>query len=187
MDDNRIIDLYFSRSEQAVTATQMKYGAYCRSIAERILVQTEDAEECVNDTWMQTWNSIPPNKPDNLRLYIGRITRNLALNHIRGQRTAKRGAGQTELILSELQDCIAEEHSSAEEVLEGKIISDAINSFLEQLAPEKRVVFVLRYWHCYSIADIAEKMQLRESKVKSLLFRLRKQLKNHLEQEGIFI
>lgn len=187
MDDSKIVELYFARCEQAVNATQMKYGIYCRSIAERILDQTEDADECVNDTWMQTWNSIPPNYPDNLRLYLGRITRNLALNRIRGQKTAKRGAGQTELILFELQDCVVDERTSAEKVLENKMISDSINTFLEQLIPEKRIAFVLRYWYCYSIMEIAEKMQLGEGKVKSILFRLRKQLKTHLEQEGISI
>lgn len=184
MDDNEILALYFARDEQAIVATQLKYGTYCMSIAQRILNQQQDSEECVSDTWLRTWNAIPPAAPEHLRPFVGKITRNLALNRLRTESAQRRGGGNVMLALDELRDCLSDQ-PTPEDALEEKLISDAVNRFLTELPPEKRVAFVLRYWYFYSIPEISEKMNLRESKLKSMLFRLRKELKAHLEQEGI--
>lgn len=185
MDDQEIIGLYFARDEQAIVATQMKYGTYCMSIAQRILNQQQDSEECVSDTWMRTWNAIPPGAPEHLRPFVGKITRNLALNRLRSEAAQRRGGGNVVMALEELRDCVPD-GSTPEDALEEKLISDAVNSFLGGLPKEKRVAFVLRYWYLYSLPEISEKMGIRESKLKSMLFRLRKELKAHLEQEGIY-
>ena len=185
MDDQQIISLYNQRSEQAIVASQMKYGVYCQSIAYNILRQAEDSEECVNDTWLYTWNAIPPEQPNNLKAYLGKITRNLALTRYRDQHSLKRGGGNVDLALSELQDCIAGAPTPEEHLLDG-MLEDSINRFLDKLPKEKRVVFVLRYHYLYTTREISETVGIRESTVKSMLFRLRKQLKTHLRQEGIY-
>ena len=184
MDDEKILDLFFQRDEQAVSLTQMKYGSYCQSIAYRILRQKEDGDECVNDTWLRTWSSIPPARPENLRAYVGKITRNLALNRIRKDSAWKRTGDCVSISLNELSECIADQ-GNVEEQIENNAVAEGINRFLAELPKEKRVCFVLRYWYFYSIAEIAEKMHMREEKAKSILFRTRKQLKHYLEQEDI--
>lgn len=184
MDDSKIIDLYFRRSEMAISATDAKYGTYCQSIAYRILNQQQDSEECVSDTWMRTWNSIPPTRPDCLRTYLGKITRNLALNRLREQQTEKRGGRVVTESLEELRECISDGRL-VETAVDEKLLTDSINRFLAGLSQEKRVAFILRYWHMYPANEVARKMQISESKLRTMLFRLRKQLRTHLEQEGI--
>lgn len=186
MEDSKIIELYFERAEMAISATDAKYGTYCMSIAYRILNQQEDSEECVSDTWLRAWDSIPPTKPNCLRTFLGKITRNLALNRLRDQKACKRG-GETKLEpLDELRECVSD-GCLVEHVVEQRLLTDSINRFLAELGQEKRVAFVLRYWYMYSTGEIAEKMQLSESKIRTMLFRLRKQLKTHLEQEGLWL
>lgn len=184
MKDEEIIALYWSRNEQAITATADKYGSYCRSISYRILHNNEDAQECVNDTWLGAWKSIPPKRPGRLSVYLGKITRNLSLNRARHYSAEKRGLGQTELVLSELEDCIPAQ-DSVEQIIEEMVLTKSINQFLRAQPRQKRNIFIRRYWYLYSLRDIATAYGMSESKAASLLFRMRNDLKSHLEKEGI--
>ena len=184
MNDNEILDLYWMRNEAAISATAEKYGGYCYSISYNILRNNEDAEECVNDTYLGAWKSIPPQRPNRLSAYLGKITRNLSLNRVREYTAAKRGLGQTDLVLSELEECIPAE-TDVEQHVDEMVLAASINGFL-LLQPERnRNVFIRRYWYLYSIRDIAEAYGMSEGKTASLLFRMRNQLKAHLEKEGI--
>ena len=185
MDDSEIIRLYYDRSEQAIRETQAKYGPYCAAIAYRILASIEDSEECVSDVWQKTWASIPPAKPGNLRAYLGRITRNQALTRLREAGARKRGGTSVTLALDELSECVPA-GESPEDALLRRQLSEAVNRFLETLPQEKRAVFVLRYWYLYTGAEIARKTGVRESTVRAMLHRLRRQLKSHLEKEEVF-
>lgn len=184
MDDSEIIRLYFDRSERAIGQTREKYGPYCAAIAYRILSSIEDTEECVSDTWQRAWDSIPPARPTDLRSYLGRITRNLALSRLREARAAKRGGTGVQLALEELGECVSAGDTPEDEILRRQL-TEAVNRFLQTLTPEKRAVFVLRYWYLYSGAEIARKTGIRETTVRTMLFRLRKQLKTHLEKEEV--
>lgn len=184
MKDEEIIALYWNRNEQAISATADKYGSYCRSISYRILQNSEDAQECVNDTWLGAWKSIPPHKPSRLSTYLGKITRNLSLNRVKHDSAEKRGLGQTELVLSELEDCIPAQNS-VEQLIDEMVLSKSINQFLRVQPRQKRNIFILRYWYLYPIRDIATVYSMSESKVASLLFRMRNDLKSRLEKEGI--
>ena len=184
MDDAAILALYAARSEQAISETRTKYGQYCISIAYRILASIEDSQECVSDTWLKAWETIPPAKPDDLRAYLGRITRNNALHRLRDESRLKRGGGTVDIALSELDECVTS-GDTPENALLRQQLSEAVNRFLRALPQQKRVVFVLRYYYLYSTKEIARKTGLRENTVSSILFRLRKQLKSHLEQEGV--
>lgn len=184
MDDREIVELFLARSQQAIAATELKYGTYCRRIAQRILERAEDSEECVNDTWLSLWEAIPPAEPENLKAFAGRIARNLALNRRRAWNAQKRGGGVVELALEELGDCIAG-GNLVEEHLESRELSRAIDGFLSGLSRKKRVVFVLRYWHFRSISEISAQTGIRQGTVKSILCRLRRELKHCLEQEGL--
>lgn len=186
MNDNDIIELYFQRNETAITVSDNKYGNYCRSISYNILQSHEDSEECVNETWLRAWNSIPPNRPSRLSSFFGRITRNLSLNRYKSINTQKRGKGHTELILSELDDCIPD-ISSVESAFDERVLTDSLNSFLYAQPKQKRNVFIRRYWYLSPISDIAKTCNMSESKVTSMLFRMRKELKAYLEKEGITI
>lgn len=186
MDDNKIIALYFLRSEMAISATDAKYGAYCHSIAYRILNHQQDSEECVNDTWLRAWETIPPTHPDNLRGFLGKITRNAALNRLREQNSEKRGGKVLMESLEELRECVSD-GNLVEHTVEQRLLTECVSRFLAAQPQEKRVAFVLRYWYMYSLQEIAEKLGLSESKVRSMLFRLRKQLKVQLEQEGVYL
>lgn len=182
MNDKQIVELYMERSEKAVNETYSKYSAYCNSISFSILQNSEDAEECVNDTFQKAWESIPPSEPNNLKAFLGKIARNISLNRLKN--TQKRGAGQIDVLLSELEECISDSFSVENEIY-SKQLSQSINAFLESLTSEKRKIFVSRYWYTRSIKEISEQYDISEEKIKSILFRLRKQLKSHLEKEGI--
>lgn len=184
MNDSEILDLYWSRSENAIAATAEKYENYCRAISYHILGNDEDAKECVNDTWLNAWNSIPPKRPERLSAYLGKITRNLSLNRFKHYTAQKRGLGQTELVLSELSDCIASA-GSVEESVEENVLAQSIEQFLYAKPRQKRSIFIRRYWYLQSIKEIADTYGMSESKLKSLLFRMRKELQIHLEKEGI--
>lgn len=186
MEDSKIIDLYWQRSENAISATAEKYGSYCYTIANNILHNDQDVEECVNDTYLGAWNAMPPNKPNCLSTFLGKITRNLSLNRYKLYNTAKRGAGQTELVLSELEDCIPAQ-SDVEQAVEDRIIVKSLNDFLYSLPGQKRNIFVRRYWLLSPIRDIADACCMSEAKVTSMLFRMRKELKSHLEKEDIIL
>ncbi len=184
MNDNEIIGLYWERNETAISASADKYGSYCHSISYNILHNNEDAEECVNDTWLGAWKSMPPHRPERLSTFFGKITRNLSLNRFKKYSAEKRGYGQTELVLSELEDCISD-NTSVEQIIDEQILVQSLNDFLYAQPEQKRNIFIRRYWYLYPIKDIAAAYGISESKVASMLFRMRNDLKIHFEKEGI--
>ncbi len=184
MDDGEIIELYWSRAESAITETAKKYGAYCYHIAYHILYNTEDAEECVNDTYLHAWRAIPPQRPGRFAAFLGKITRNLSLDQYSKKMTAKRGGGQIPLILDELQDCIPTK-VSVEKALEDQELSELLNRFLATLPERNRNVFMRRYWYASSIREVAKSYGLSESNVKMILMRTREKLRRYLEKEGV--
>ncbi len=185
MDDEKILTLYWNREEAAIAASAQKYGHYCGRIAENILSQAEDVEECVNDTWLRAWNAIPPHRPAKLALFLGKITRELAIDRYRAQRTQKRGGGVYDVALEELEECLWTESDTVERAVEGNLLGEAISRFLWEQPPLHRDVFVLRYYHLSSIQRIAKAYAIGESKTKSILFRTRKKLRVFLESEGL--
>lgn len=185
MEDNRIIELFWERNERALSAVSEKYGRYCAAVARNMLDDEQSAEECVNDTWMELWEAIPPNRPKHLLAFISEITRNNALNTIKGQRTQKRGGGEFSAVLDEMYD-IASDYS-VERIAEQREIMAAVNSFLENLPERKQKVFVLRYWHCCGVSDIAQIVGMSEANVYNVLKRVRKKLLEHLKKEGELI
>lgn len=184
MKDEEIIALYWDREEAAIAATADKYGSYCHSISMNILHDSEDAEECVNDTYLGAWKSIPPHRPNRLAAFLGKITRNLSINRFRQYTAEKRGAGQVQLALTELEDCIPAERN-VEQAIEEMALASSISQFLCAQPRQRRNIFIRRYWYLDSIRDIATAYGMSESKVASLLFRMRNELKTHLEKEGI--
>lgn len=184
MKDHEIIGLYWDRKETAITASFEKYGSYCHSISYNILHNNEDAEECVNDTWLGAWKAMPPHRPERLSTFLGKITRNLSLDRFKKYTAEKRGLGQTELVLSELEDCIPDE-TSVEQIINELILVKTINNFLYAQPQQKRNIFIRRYWYFFPIKDIAVVYGMSKSKVASLLSRMRNELKTHLEKEGI--
>lgn len=183
MEDSGIVELYWARDEQALRETEKKYGAYCHSIAYQIVKNRQDAEECVNDTYVQAWNAMPPQRPSILRAFLGKIARNLALNRYRAAHTQRRGGGQTALVLEELEDCLSD---GPEEALDEQELARQLDRFLRQLPRKDCCVFVRRYWYLDSLADIAARYHMALGSVKSSLFRSRKKLKQYLEQEGLW-
>lgn len=184
MDDNKIIELYFSRDEQAITETQDKYGKLIFSIANNILDSRSDSEECVNDTYLGVWNSIPPERPKNFVAYISKIARNLSLKRLEYLSRDKRAKNLT-VSLCELEDVLCDSDIK-DGVSDGKI-SMLISSFLHTQSKEKRVIFIRRYYYFDSIEDISKKYSISQSKVKSMLFHTRRKLKEFLTEEGIQI
>jgi len=185
MDDKQIVDLYWERSESAIKETQRKYGKYCHSIAYAILYSSEDAEECVNDTLLRAWGAIPPAKPSRLSTFLGKITRNLALDRY-DKNTAQKRLGPVELVLDELSECIPDADSSLDPI--DKIaLGDAINAFLAGLPQKTRQIFLRRYWFLSPVRDIARDTDMSESAVKASLMRTRESFKAYLEKEGIVL
>lgn len=184
MTDSEIIKLYFDRSERAIEETDRTYGKYCRYIAFEILRNSEDSEEIVNDTYWKTWESIPPKNPPSLKNFLGKIVRSLSINRLKKNNTAKRGGGQLDAVLDELQGCIP---CHDEKYEDGEYIREVINSFLRTLPPYKRRIFIRRYWYMSPISDIAKEFGVSDGKVKMILMRVRKDLKNALEREGITV
>lgn len=186
MEDEQIIDLYWKRDEDAIRATADTYGSYCYQIALRITENPEDASECVNDTYMNAWNTIPPHRPNRLSTFLGKITRNTALNLLKQQSAQKRGSGQTVLALAELEECIPSP-LGLEQIADEIALTNAIEAFLRRQNRTARNLFIGRYWHLYSVSALAHAYKMRESTVASYLHRMRKKLKLHLEKEGIFL
>lgn len=186
MDDEQIVDLYWERSETAVSETEHKYGKYCRYIAFNILRSEEDSEECVNDTYLRAWNSMPPHRPSVLKTFLGRITRNLSLDRYELRKADKRNHGQMPLVFEELQECLSASDNT-ENIIEEIAITDILNRFLSSLSFEQRKVFMRRYWYLSPIKEIAAEYGMSESKVKMSLFRSRNELKTMFEKEGVFI
>ena len=184
MDDQKIIDLYWSRSETAITETDQKYGKYCYSIAYNILTNNEDAEESVSDTYMAAWKAMPPKRPSTLATFLGKITRRLSIDRWRSRNRNKRGGGEIVLALEELEDCIADSQT-VEKKYERKLLALALNRFLKSLPETERQIFLCRYWYLDSISVIAKYYGFSESKVTSMLHRSRKKLRAVLEQEDL--
>jgi len=186
MTDIEILDLYWARSESAISETSRQYGSYCLAIAMNILRNRDDSEECVNDTYLNAWNAIPPQRPAVLSSFLGRITRNLSLDRYKAQKAQKRCSGETTLLLSELEDCIPS-RSMVDDKVEAKALEEAIDSFLSTVRNDDRVFFVRRYWYADSVSEIANRFAVSESKVKTSLFRTRNKLRIILEREGIVV
>ena len=184
MEDKQIIDLYWTRSESAIAETDIKYGKLCHRIAFNILSNYQDSEECVSDTYLKVWSVIPPKRPVKLPAFLGKITRNLALNRYEKYTAVKRGGGEVPVALDELSECIPDPNS-VERKVDDRILTDKLNTFLEGLPPDARKIFMRRYWEVCSIREIAEIYGISESKVKVSLFRTRGKLRSFLEQEGI--
>lgn len=183
IEDEEIIQLYFERNEKAIQATADKFGHYCNSIAYHILNNWEDTEECVADTYLKAWNSIPPNRPSVLRLFLGKITRNKAFDIYKKMNADKRGGGEFTIILDELTECVSG-GSEPDKELDRKQMLDAINSFLRTLSKEKCAFFVRRYWYAESISEIAKRYSRSENYVSVSLYRLRKKLHDNLIERG---
>ena len=184
MEDEKIIALYFERSEDAISETDRKYGDRCRNTAYNILQNREDSEECANDTYMRLWNTIPPKEPSPLGAFIYRIVRNLSLDRIRHSLAAKRLNGNYAAVYDELTDCIPAP-DNVERTVEGEELAHLIDSFIDTLGREKKVIFLMRYWNFCTVPDIAKRLGIGESKVKVTLMRTREKLKEYLEGEGI--
>lgn len=184
MEDSKIIELYWQRNEDAIKQTQDKYGRYCHSIAYNILCSDEDAKECVNDTYVKTWNSIPPTRPTRFSSFIGKITRNLALDRYDVSKAQKRDGGILES-LDELAECIPDVQGG--EIAADAELGEAINGFLAELSKRKRIIFMQRYWYCCSVKDIALNLGMSESNVKVTLMRTRNEFREYLTRKGINI
>ena len=184
MDDKQIIQLYFDRSEDAITQTASKYGRYCHTIAYNILHNFEDSEECVNDTYWKAWRIIPPRRPKRFAAFLGKITRNISPDIYRHYTADKRGGSEMDVALDELGDCVSS-LTAIDDHIDEMDLTDTLNRFLSSLSAEHRKIFMRRYWYISSVKEIADDYGITESKVKMSLLRSRNQLKAVLEKEGI--
>lgn len=184
MEDSAIVDLYWQRSDRAISETSRKYGRYCHTIAFNICANNEDAEECVNDTWFRAWNLMPDKRPSILSTFLGGITRNFALDLFKVKNRKKRGGGETFLALDELEDCIPAD-LDLERRYELREFEQAIGAFTSRLSETEKKIFVSRYWHLASVAEISKRLGYSQSKTKSILFRLRGKLRIYLQEEGL--
>lgn len=181
-DDRKIIELFFSRSETAIEEARKKYGKYCNAIALNILHSAEESEECLNDTWLRAWNSIPPNKPERLSVFLGSIARNLAIDRYRKSKSGKRGKGEATVCLEELAECISDENWSS--FTDTVYLKDALNRFLKELSGGARDIFMLRYWYMLPIKEAARRLGIKEGTARMSLSRTRAALREFLENEG---
>lgn len=181
--DSEIIKLFFERNEDAIQYSDNKYGGYCAKIAYNILYDFEDAKECVNETWLQSWNSIPPQKPDKLGIYFGRICRNLSINLFQKYSAEKRGGLNTDIALDELNEVIGKT-SDVQEYLDESSLKDSINSFLRTIDEKNRKIFVRRYYYLSTVKEISDEYGLSQSNVKMSLSRTREKLREWLIQDG---
>lgn len=184
MEDSSIVELYWTRSENAIAETASKYGKYCYTIAFNILFNTEDAEESVNDTYLGAWNSMPPHRPSILSIFLGKITRRISLKKWRDKNADKRGGGEVSLVLDELEDCIPSD-DDVEQKLHMAELEKMISAFIKTLPDIERWVFISRYWYLDPIPTICKQFGFSQSKVKSMLHRTRGKLMTYLKKEGI--
>ena len=183
LEDAQIIQIYWDRDQEAISETDRKYGRYCAKIARSILADDGDTEECVNDTYYRTWDSIPPQRPLSFPPFLGKIVRNLALDRYR-YNTAQKRNRHMDVLLSELENCLPAA-GGAEEALEAGVVTEIINRYLDGLSRRKRILFVRRYWYSQSIRELAETFGMTEGQTKSALYRLRGGLREALEKEGV--
>ncbi len=185
MEDNKIIELFFHRDENAIVEINKKYGKYCNVIANNILQNHEDSKECVNDAYLKVWNSIPPQNPNVLKLFLAKITRNLAIHKYEKNFNKKRNI-RMQLALEELEECLPEQINFEDE-MEYKEIVNNLNYFISNLSDEKRKIFLSRYWYLHSIKAISDERHISEGNVKVILHRLRNELKVYLLKKGVSI
>ena len=185
MTDQTIVSLLWQRDEDALRAVADRYEHYLYAIAQRIIGNSEDALECVNDTYLAAWNTIPPEKPHSLSAFLGRIVRNLSLHRLRYNTAEKRGGGNSPLPLDELADCIPDQARWQEE--QSAALGQSIDRFLRDLPLTERTVFVRRYYHLQEVKKIAAELSATESRIKMMLLRTRKKLRAHLEKEGFSV
>lgn len=181
MQDKNIVELFFERNEEAISETDNAYGKYCYAIIANVLKNSEDIKECLNDTYNELWNSIPPAKPDSFKAYIGKVARNTALNKLSYNKADKRNC-EFDVLLSELADCA--DCANLENEVQARDVVHRIGVFLHSEKEEARKIFIRRYWYGDSISNIATRFTLSESKVKSTLFRTRNKLKSYLKKEA---
>lgn len=181
LEDRSIIDLYNARDEQAIAETARKYGRYCTAVSMNILNSYPDAEECVNDTYLHTWNAIPPQNPPCLRNFLGKIVRNLSITRHRALHSQKRDSDLT-VALSELESCL-----SVPAETEGSELCDLLNGFLEGLEPRERQIFVGRYWYAHPVTRLAEAYGLTPNAVSKQLSRTRDRLRAYLAERGYHV
>lgn len=183
MEDNRIIQLFWSRDQRAITAAAEQYSGYCATIARSILCSVEDAEECVNDTWLAAWNAIPPHRPESLAAFLGKLTRNIALNRLKHDRADKRGGVDRPVPLDELTEIVSDTDTTEDEC-DRRALLDAINAWLAGLTPTKRAIFIRRCWYFEPVTEIAARYGMRENTVSATLRRLRASLRHYLTERG---
>ena len=183
MEDGKILALYFDRDERALEETEKKYGGYCYTVANGILQCPQDAEETVSDTWLQAWNSIPPQRPHFLRLFLGKITRNLAFTRWRGRNAAKRGGGELTLVLDELADCVPG-REAVDDGLNARELAKTIRAFLDTVPEREQDIFLRRYFYAEDTASIAARYGMKNANVLRILSRVRQKLKDYLTKEG---
>lgn len=186
MDDEKILALYFSRDENAILQTKIKYGKYCRAAAYRVLRDIEDAEECENDTYLDAWRAIPPHRPPVLSVFLGMIARRIAIDKLKKRASQRRGGGEALLSLSELDECVPD-GTSIDEALSAEVLASAISRFLRTLPEEESNVFLRRYYHFDTIFEIARRYDFTVGKVKMMLLRTREKLAAYLKKEGFLI
>ena len=182
MEDKAIIDLYWARSEQAIRESQDKYGALCLKMAQHIVHSHEDAEECVNDTWVRAWHAMPPQRPNYLQAFFVKITRNLALTRWEHTRAQKRGGGEVPAALEELRECVCAPGSAEDEML-ARELGRAINRFLRQLPPKSCDIFLRRYFYLDAVEEIAQRYHMTSGAIQMSLSRSRKKLREYLKEE----
>ena len=182
MEDARIVELYWARSERAIDETSAKYGKYCYAIAYNILANAEDADESVNDTYLAAWNSIPPHRPAILSTFLGKIARRISIDKWRARSAEKRGGGELALALDELSECVPSD-TNVEQIVEAEELGKAIDRFVMALPIMERRVFICRYWYLDPVASICQQFGFSQSKVKVMLHRTRKSLRSYLEKE----
>ena len=186
LTDKEIVDLYFLRSEKALSESENKYGTYVKSVSYNILFNIEDSEEVLSDTLLRSWNSIPPHKPQSLKMFLAKIARNLSFDRYKAKKTQKRGSGETEAVLEELSECLPSPNTT-ESYIDEKELRILINGFLFSLSEKERLPFIRRYFFAESIKSIAERYGFTENNLSVLLFRCRKKLKQKLRKEGYFL
>lgn len=183
MDDSEIIELFFARNETAVSAAHEKYGRYCGAVANNILKNREDSEQCVNDALMKAWECIPPERPRDLGAYLARITKNISLNRLEASQADKRGGGEVPLIFDELSECIPD-HTNVEKAFDQAELINAVKDFLGTLKAPKRNLFLLRYWYCMSVSEAAIHAGFSYNNAAVTLQRTRKKLLEYLRKRG---
>ena len=184
VEDNRIVELFWQRDERALEEAERKYGSYCRTVADRVLNDPQDAEECVADGFLDAWNRIPPHRPSALGAFLGKIVRHIAIDRLRKRSAQKRGGGEVFLALEELEECIPDGSDVEREFQQGEL-AKGINAFLASLPDTERQVFLRRYWYMDSVEQLCQRFSFSESKVKTMLYRTREKLRGYLVEKDL--